>query len=90
VLKLGSLLALPEIKQMLPPSRDTHLASVVDQAGFEDVRREMVSRARANGWDSSRAVDCLSWAEPIALPDLRDNVPINPGHVPGRATGPTG
>jgi hypothetical protein len=50
VLKLGSLLALPEIKQMLPPNRDTHLASVVDQAGFEDVRREMVSRARANGW----------------------------------------
>jgi len=50
----------------------------------------MASRAASTrlaeiGWGhlTSRAVDCLSCAEPIALPDLRDqNVPINPGHVP--------
>jgi len=49
VQKLSSLLQIPEIKQMLA-NRDGRLARVVDLSGFEDVRKEMVRRARNNGW----------------------------------------
>jgi len=49
VQKLSSLLQIPDIKQMLA-NRDGRLARVVDLSGFEDVRKEMVRRARNNGW----------------------------------------
>jgi hypothetical protein len=49
VQKLKSLLQIADVKQMLA-KRDGRLAFVVDLSGYEDVRKEMVRRARINGW----------------------------------------
>jgi hypothetical protein len=49
VQKLGLLLQLPEIKTMLG-TRKGQLALVVDLAGYEDIRKEIVRLAREKGW----------------------------------------